>query len=112
MRQFPIFAKSDEYEQFDNEDKQGLSRGVLLLFIEERKGFIFSPWHKYTPFESKVSVFHEDDLTDGGDTQHFRAFKIIEPEDPREYIDVELAMDDFRVIKENILKIDHSLPNR
>lgn len=30
MRQFPIFAKSDEYEQFDNEDKQGLSRGVQL----------------------------------------------------------------------------------
>lgn len=112
MIQFPIFAKSENYELFDDEDKFGLSRGVLLLFIEEMKGFIFSPWHKYTPFESKVSVFHEADLADGGDVQHFRAFKIIEPEDPREYIDVELSMDDFKVIKENILKIDQSLPNR
>lgn len=106
MNQFPIFAKSENYELFDDEDKFGLSRGTLLLFTEERKGFIFSSWHKYAPFESKVSVFHEEELTEDLDTQHFKAFKIIGPDDPREYIDVELALDDFRYIKENILKID------
>ncbi len=88
---FPLFAIPKNLWYHDKEGKHNiLNANMLIMFIDEYNGFIVGGGliKTYESFKSPLSIFNY--IEEDGEREY--TFKIIDEENSRDYIDVELAM--------------------
>lgn len=88
---FPLFARPKNLWYHDkNGNHNILNSNMLIMFIDEYNGFIIEGGliPNYDVFKSPVSIFNY--VEEDGEREY--TFKIIDEENGRDYIDVELAM--------------------
>lgn len=109
LNKFPVFARPKNYWMID-ENFSALEDNTLLMFINETMAFKLSSYSQdyLKPFKSKVSVFaqHKDE---GEEDEWINVFEVIDPNNARKYIDVELSMQDLHLLYKMIVPVAQSL---
>jgi hypothetical protein len=114
LNKFPVFARPNNYWLVDDKFS-ALESNTLLMFIDETTAFKLSSLSQdyLQPFKSKVSVFTEieEKGDDGEESEWIKVFNVINPNDPRKYIDVELSMQDLHLLYKMIVPVAQTLKN-
>ena len=112
LNKFPVFARPKNYWMID-ENFSILEDNTLLMFINETMAFKLSSYSQdyLKPFKSKVSVFaqHKEEGDEGEEDEWINVFEVIDPNNARKYIDVELSMQDLHLLYKMIVHVAQSL---
>lgn len=113
LNKFPVFARPKNYWLID-ENFSILDANCLFMFINETMAFKLSSCSQdyLKPFKSKVSVFaqHKEEADEGeNEYEWINVFDVIDPNNPRKYIDAELSMQDLHLLYKMIVPVAQSL---
>lgn len=112
LNKFPVFARPKNYWMID-ENFSVLEDNTLLMFINETMAFKLSSYSQdyLKPFKSKVSVFaqHKVEGDEGEEDEWINVFEVIDPNNARKYIDVELSMQDLHLLYKMIVPVAQTL---